>query len=170
LHKVNLNGTIPVEYRGSTYNIPVCFWLLHDYPSSAPMAFVKPTQVRIFWPIFSPSLCLRKSNSKLLVWTAELLQNDYAYRVAPVCTWKKSLWTLATNYWCKLAYFSDYWESNKDFRQAVRASRNPLIKYIGLIIILYYYGFLNLKKLKTVIKSKGESRTHAWNFITELLV
>lgn len=41
---VNLNGTIPVEYRGNTYNIPVCFWLLHDHPTSPPMAFVRPTQ------------------------------------------------------------------------------------------------------------------------------
>jgi ESCRT-I complex subunit TSG101 len=42
---LNLNGTIPVDYRGSSYNIPVCFWLLHDYPTSAPMGFVRPTQV-----------------------------------------------------------------------------------------------------------------------------
>ena len=43
---LNLNGTIPVEYRGNSYNIPVCFWILHDYPTSPPMAFVRPTHVR----------------------------------------------------------------------------------------------------------------------------
>ena len=41
---LNLNGTIPISYRGNTYNIPVCFWVLVDYPRSAPMAFVRPTQ------------------------------------------------------------------------------------------------------------------------------
>ncbi len=34
----------PFPPRGSTYNIPVCFWLLDDYPSRPPMAFVKPTR------------------------------------------------------------------------------------------------------------------------------
>lgn len=41
---VNVNGTIPINYKGNTYNIPVCFWLLSDYPSAAPMAYVKPTR------------------------------------------------------------------------------------------------------------------------------
>ncbi len=40
---VNVNGTIPVTYRGNTYNIPVCFWLTPEYPESAPIAFVRPT-------------------------------------------------------------------------------------------------------------------------------
>ena len=43
LNLVNLNGTIPVTYKGSTYNIPVCFWLLDNYPTEAPMCYVKPT-------------------------------------------------------------------------------------------------------------------------------
>ncbi len=41
---VNVNGTIPVEYKGSNYNIPVCFWLLPDFPAKAPMSFVTPTK------------------------------------------------------------------------------------------------------------------------------
>ena len=40
---LNLNGTIPIKYRGCTYNIPVYFWLRPDYPDAAPMGFVKPT-------------------------------------------------------------------------------------------------------------------------------
>ncbi|QQP38994.1 Tumor susceptibility gene 101 proteinlike, partial [Caligus rogercresseyi] len=39
-----LRGTIPVRYKGSSYNIPVAFWLLEDYPLNPPMAFVKPTR------------------------------------------------------------------------------------------------------------------------------
>ncbi|CAB4062481.1 TSG101 [Lepeophtheirus salmonis] len=40
---LNLKGTIPVKYKGASYNIPVCFWLPEDYPHNPPMAFVKPT-------------------------------------------------------------------------------------------------------------------------------
>jgi ESCRT-I complex subunit TSG101 len=41
---INLAGTIPVQYRGVSYNIPVCFWLPPDYPAAAPLAYVQPTQ------------------------------------------------------------------------------------------------------------------------------
>ncbi|KAH9379780.1 hypothetical protein HPB48_022229 [Haemaphysalis longicornis] len=38
-----LDGTIPVNYKGSTYNIPVCIWLLDTHPYNSPMCYVKPT-------------------------------------------------------------------------------------------------------------------------------
>ncbi|XP_063112888.1 tumor susceptibility gene 101 protein isoform X1 [Cavia porcellus] len=40
---MNLTGTIPVPYRGNTYNIPICLWLLDTYPYNPPICFVKPT-------------------------------------------------------------------------------------------------------------------------------
>ncbi|XP_078405134.1 tumor susceptibility 101a isoform X1 [Cetorhinus maximus] len=40
---MSLTGTIPVSYRGNTYNIPVCLWLLDTYPYNPPICFVKPT-------------------------------------------------------------------------------------------------------------------------------
>ncbi|XP_076032755.1 tumor susceptibility gene 101 isoform X3 [Oratosquilla oratoria] len=40
---LNLEGTIPVRYKGATYNIPVCVWLLDNHPLSSPMVYVKPT-------------------------------------------------------------------------------------------------------------------------------
>nr|XP_056707608.1 tumor susceptibility gene 101 protein isoform X2 [Euleptes europaea] len=40
---MSLTGTIPVIYRGSTYNIPICLWLLDTYPFNPPICFVKPT-------------------------------------------------------------------------------------------------------------------------------
>uniref|UniRef100_A0A8C8VVK9 Tumor susceptibility gene 101 protein n=1 Tax=Peromyscus maniculatus bairdii TaxID=230844 RepID=A0A8C8VVK9_PERMB len=40
---VNLTGTIPVRYRGNTYNIAICLWLLDTYPYNPPVCFVKPT-------------------------------------------------------------------------------------------------------------------------------
>lgn len=40
---VNLNGTIPVSYKGSTYNIPICIWLMDTHPKNAPICYVKPT-------------------------------------------------------------------------------------------------------------------------------
>lgn len=41
---INVNGTIPVEYKGATYNIPVCLWLLQEYPAKPPMGYVTPTK------------------------------------------------------------------------------------------------------------------------------
>lgn len=41
---ITLNGTIPVPYKGASYNIPVCIWLLDTHPYSAPLCFVRPTQ------------------------------------------------------------------------------------------------------------------------------
>ncbi|XP_035735641.1 tumor susceptibility gene 101 protein-like [Vespa mandarinia] len=39
----NLQGTIPVTYKGSRYNIPICIWLMDTYPNNAPICYVKPT-------------------------------------------------------------------------------------------------------------------------------
>lgn len=38
-----LDGTVPVMYKGRTYNIPVCLWLLDTHPYNPPMIYVKPT-------------------------------------------------------------------------------------------------------------------------------
>ncbi|CAG7728360.1 unnamed protein product [Allacma fusca] len=40
---LNLTGTIPVNYKGATYNIPIVLWLLDTHPLNAPMVFVRPT-------------------------------------------------------------------------------------------------------------------------------
>lgn len=40
---VNLSGTIPVRYKGTVYNIPICIWLMDTHPKNAPMCYVKPT-------------------------------------------------------------------------------------------------------------------------------
>merc|ERR1719499_1695078 len=40
---LHLQGTIPVPYKGQTYNIPISLWLLDTHPYHAPLAFVKPT-------------------------------------------------------------------------------------------------------------------------------
>lgn len=42
-HLLNLNGTIPVKFKGNTYNIPICVWLMDTHPRNAPMCYVKPT-------------------------------------------------------------------------------------------------------------------------------
>lgn len=41
---LNLEGTIPVNYKGAFYNIPVCIWLMDTHPQNAPLCFVKPTE------------------------------------------------------------------------------------------------------------------------------
>lgn len=40
---LNLDGTIPVTYKGSIYNIPIGIWILDTHPYNPPMVFVKPT-------------------------------------------------------------------------------------------------------------------------------
>ncbi|SPO23590.1 related to Tumor susceptibility gene 101 protein [Ustilago trichophora] len=40
---LTLDGTIPVEFRNTTYNIPVAYWIPQHYPREPPMAFVAPT-------------------------------------------------------------------------------------------------------------------------------
>ncbi|XP_065188533.1 uncharacterized protein LOC135819285 isoform X1 [Sycon ciliatum] len=40
---LKLQGTIPVQYRGSMYNIPVCLWLDHQHPYRAPICMVEST-------------------------------------------------------------------------------------------------------------------------------
>lgn len=42
-HLINLQGTIPVRYKGNTYHIPICIWLLDTHPRYAPICYVKPT-------------------------------------------------------------------------------------------------------------------------------
>lgn len=43
MNLVNLTGTIPVRYKGSTYNIPITVWLMDTHPKNAPICYVKPT-------------------------------------------------------------------------------------------------------------------------------
>merc|ERR1712119_67288 len=40
---LHLVGTIPVPYKGQSYNIPISITLLDTHPYHAPLAFVKPT-------------------------------------------------------------------------------------------------------------------------------
>ncbi|XP_068083372.1 tumor susceptibility gene 101 protein isoform X1 [Anabrus simplex] len=40
---VQLIGTIPVTFKGTVYNIPVCIWIMDTHPNNAPMCYVKPT-------------------------------------------------------------------------------------------------------------------------------
>lgn len=39
---LTLQGTIPITFRGATYNIPIAYWLPHEYPREAPIAYVVP--------------------------------------------------------------------------------------------------------------------------------
>ncbi|XP_064602821.1 tumor susceptibility gene 101 protein-like [Liolophura sinensis] len=38
-----LEGTVPVSYKGNTYNIPVCLWVLDTHPYNPPLVYVRPT-------------------------------------------------------------------------------------------------------------------------------
>ncbi|KAI5080176.1 hypothetical protein GOP47_0005655 [Adiantum capillus-veneris] len=43
-------GTIPMTFRGSPYNIPITMWLLESYPISSPLVFVSPTSDMVIKP------------------------------------------------------------------------------------------------------------------------
>ncbi|XP_056273628.1 tumor susceptibility gene 101 protein isoform X2 [Pseudoliparis swirei] len=44
---MSLTGTIPVPFKGKTYNIPVCLWIEESYPHTAPICYVRPSCERI---------------------------------------------------------------------------------------------------------------------------
>ncbi|KAJ3139403.1 hypothetical protein HK101_003647 [Irineochytrium annulatum] len=42
-----LHGTVPISFKGVTYNIPVAVWVPQGYPQHPPMAFVTPTATMV---------------------------------------------------------------------------------------------------------------------------
>ena len=46
----SLHGTIPIQYRQTTYNIPVAVWLPMQYPHVPPFAYVRPTPEMVIKP------------------------------------------------------------------------------------------------------------------------
>ncbi|KNE57251.1 hypothetical protein AMAG_18024 [Allomyces macrogynus ATCC 38327] len=82
-----LYGTIPVGYKGSTYNIPIELWLPEMYPVVAPYAFVKPTATMLINPskdvdangkVFHAYLHYWDYRSSNLVNTVGILQQAFA--------------------------------------------------------------------------------------------
>ncbi|KAK1579510.1 UEV domain-containing protein [Colletotrichum navitas] len=47
---VNLSGTIPVIFRGTTYRFPISIWVPHAYPRDAPLVYVTPTETMMVRP------------------------------------------------------------------------------------------------------------------------
>ncbi|XP_039592135.1 ubiquitin-conjugating enzyme E2 variant 3 [Polypterus senegalus] len=46
---LKLTGTIPVNYQGRSYNIPIQLWLLDSYPFTPPICFLMPTPEMVIW-------------------------------------------------------------------------------------------------------------------------
>lgn len=42
---LHMEGTIPIYFKGATYNIPIKFYISEAYPAEAPRCYVTPTQV-----------------------------------------------------------------------------------------------------------------------------
>lgn len=40
---ISLDGTIPIQYKGSTYNIPIAIFLFDRHPDKPPIVYVRPT-------------------------------------------------------------------------------------------------------------------------------
>ena len=47
---LNLYGSLPVSFRGTTYAFPVSIWIPREYPQMAPMNFVTPTKDMVVRP------------------------------------------------------------------------------------------------------------------------
>ncbi|KAH7121964.1 UEV domain-containing protein [Dactylonectria estremocensis] len=47
---LHLTGTLPVNFRGTTYRFPVSIWVPHAYPREPPMVYVVPTEVMMIRP------------------------------------------------------------------------------------------------------------------------
>ncbi|TVY45604.1 Tumor susceptibility protein 101 protein [Lachnellula occidentalis] len=41
---LQLSGTLPVNFRGTTYRFPIALWVQHGYPHEAPLVYVTPTE------------------------------------------------------------------------------------------------------------------------------
>jgi len=41
---LKISGTLPINHKGATYNIPITFWIPYQFPDQPPMCFVTPTQ------------------------------------------------------------------------------------------------------------------------------
>ncbi|KAG7009775.1 protein hob1 [Physcia stellaris] len=41
---LNLSGTLPTSFRGTTYMFPISLWIPHEYPRDVPMGFATPTK------------------------------------------------------------------------------------------------------------------------------
>ncbi|KAH6987275.1 UEV domain-containing protein [Ilyonectria destructans] len=47
---LHLTGTLPVNFRGTTYRFPVSIWVPHAYPREPPMVYVVPTENMMIRP------------------------------------------------------------------------------------------------------------------------
>ncbi|RKU46714.1 hypothetical protein DL546_009083 [Coniochaeta pulveracea] len=47
---LNLSGTIPVLFRGTTYRFPISLWVPHAYPREAPLVYVTPNDTMVVRP------------------------------------------------------------------------------------------------------------------------
>ncbi|OAA65020.1 tumor susceptibility protein [Cordyceps fumosorosea ARSEF 2679] len=47
---VHLSGTLPVNFRGSTYRFPLSIWIPHRYPREPPIIYVTPTESMLIRP------------------------------------------------------------------------------------------------------------------------
>ncbi|TGO37128.1 hypothetical protein BHYA_0105g00200 [Botrytis hyacinthi] len=41
---LHLSGTLPVNFRGTTYRFPIALWIPHAYPHEAPLVYVTPVE------------------------------------------------------------------------------------------------------------------------------
>ncbi|XP_078488660.1 uncharacterized protein LOC144745992 [Ciona intestinalis] len=89
-----VSGTIPVNYKGTTYNIPIAIWLQESHPQLPPLCFVKPTSnmqvkqgkhVDANGRVYLPYLNEWKPQTHTLEGLVEILQVIFSQE-SPLCT------------------------------------------------------------------------------------
>lgn len=84
---LNLQGTLPVSFRGTTYAFPISVWVPQEYPNVEPVGFVTPTKDMAVRPgqyvsgegrIYHPYLAGWRDDSSNLNEFLSILQNVFA--------------------------------------------------------------------------------------------
>jgi ESCRT-I complex subunit TSG101 len=47
---LQLSGTLPVTFRGTTYRFPIALWVPHGYPHESPLVYVTPVEGMVVRP------------------------------------------------------------------------------------------------------------------------
>jgi ESCRT-I complex subunit TSG101 len=47
---LQLSGTLPAVFRGTTYRFPITLWVPHRYPLEAPLVYVTPVEGMVVRP------------------------------------------------------------------------------------------------------------------------
>jgi ESCRT-I complex subunit TSG101 len=63
-----LQGTLPIQFKSKTYNIPLAVWVPYNYPLSPPITYVTPTATMLVRPSVNVDVSGRCAGDYLAGW------------------------------------------------------------------------------------------------------